>query len=204
VVLFDEIEKAHPRILDKFLQILEDGRLTDGRGETVYFSEAILIFTSNLGIYIENDSGRRVQNVQQGEPYDEVERKVRQGIEDHFKHVLNRPEILNRFGDNVVIFNFISPAVAQDIFNGMLHNIVRRVASEHHLTLHIPDPIRTKLLDLCVRDLSNGGRGIGNRLETMFINPLARALFDLPLERQSEVTVSDLAMADAVCTVTLT
>jgi ATP-dependent Clp protease ATP-binding subunit ClpB len=53
VVLFDEIEKAHPRILDKFLQILEDGRLTDGRGDTVYFSEAIIIFTSNLGIYVE-------------------------------------------------------------------------------------------------------------------------------------------------------
>ncbi|MFC6934172.1 AAA family ATPase [Actinomadura yumaensis] len=52
VILFDEIEKAHPRILDKFLQILEDGRLTDGRGNTVHFSEAILIFTSNLGMYV--------------------------------------------------------------------------------------------------------------------------------------------------------
>ena len=49
VLLFDEIEKAHPRILDKFLQILEDGRLTDGRGETAYFSECVIIFTSNLG-----------------------------------------------------------------------------------------------------------------------------------------------------------
>jgi ATP-dependent Clp protease ATP-binding subunit ClpA len=63
VVLFDEIEKAHPRILDKFLQILEDGRLTDGRGETAYFSEAILVFTSNLGIYVEDEHGRRVQSV---------------------------------------------------------------------------------------------------------------------------------------------
>src|SRR4029453_5714904 len=53
VVRFDEIEKAHPRILDKFLQILEDGRLTDGRGNTVHFSESILIFTSNLGMYVD-------------------------------------------------------------------------------------------------------------------------------------------------------
>src|SRR5690606_35743133 len=52
VILFDEIEKAHPRILDKFLQILEDGRLTDGRGNTVHFSESILIFTSNLGMFV--------------------------------------------------------------------------------------------------------------------------------------------------------
>src|SRR5208337_447826 len=70
VVLFDEIEKAHPRILDKFLQILEDGRLTDGRGETAYFSEAILVFTSNLGIYVENAQGQRVHNVRPGDPYE--------------------------------------------------------------------------------------------------------------------------------------
>jgi ATP-dependent Clp protease ATP-binding subunit ClpA len=50
VVLFDEIEKAHNRILDKFLQVLEDGRLTDGRGDTVYFSESLIIFTSNAGV----------------------------------------------------------------------------------------------------------------------------------------------------------
>ena len=66
VVLFDEIEKAHPRILDKFLQILEDGRLTDGRGETAYFSEAILVFTSNLGIYVQDEHGERVQSVHPG------------------------------------------------------------------------------------------------------------------------------------------
>ena len=50
ILLFDEIEKAHPSILDKFLQILEDGRMTDGQGNTVYFSESVIIFTSNLGI----------------------------------------------------------------------------------------------------------------------------------------------------------
>ena len=77
VVLFDEIEKAHPRILDKFLQILEDGRLTDGRGDTAYFSETILVFTSNLGIYVEDAQGNRVQNVRPGDAYDIVESRVR-------------------------------------------------------------------------------------------------------------------------------
>lgn len=57
VLLFDEIEKAHPRILDKFLQILEDGRMTDGKGETVYFSESVIIFTSNIGAYKEVPEG---------------------------------------------------------------------------------------------------------------------------------------------------
>ena len=59
VVLFDEIEKAHPRILDKFLQILDDGVLTSGRGDRVYFSESIIIFTSNLGIYSTAADGTR-------------------------------------------------------------------------------------------------------------------------------------------------
>ena len=63
ILLFDEIEKAHGSILDKFLQILEDGRMTDGKGETVYFSESIIIFTSNLGIYELDNNGIRRQVV---------------------------------------------------------------------------------------------------------------------------------------------
>src|SRR5206468_8696984 len=63
VVLFDEIEKAHPRILDKFLQVLDDGVLTSGRGDRVYFSETFIIFTSNLGISRLDAAGERVANV---------------------------------------------------------------------------------------------------------------------------------------------
>ena len=179
MILFDEIEKAHPRILDKFLQILEDGRLTDGRGDTVYFSEAILIFTSNLGIAVRDETGQRRLQIQPGEPYEQVERKVRAAIADYFKFTLGRPEILNRIGDNIVVFDFIQPAVAERILDGMLANIVRRVADEHDLTLLVPDPVRRQLLDWCTQDLNDGGRGIGNRLETTFVNPLARALFNI-------------------------
>ena len=69
VLLFDEIEKAHPSILDKFLQILEDGRMTDGRGETVYFSETIIIFTSNVGIYqLDQGTGRPLLSTVTGKP----------------------------------------------------------------------------------------------------------------------------------------
>ena len=109
VVLFDEIEKAHPRILDKFLQILDDGQLTDGRGDRVYFSESIIIFTSNLGIYKLDEDGKRSENVSQDQPYDVVEFRVRDEIANHFKFRLNRPEILNRFGENIVVFDFIRP-----------------------------------------------------------------------------------------------
>ncbi|MBL8489504.1 MAG: ATP-dependent Clp protease ATP-binding subunit [Rhodocyclaceae bacterium] len=203
VVLFDEIEKAHPRILDKFLQILEDGRLTDGRGDTAYFSEAIIVFTSNLGIYVADEQGRRVQNVRPGDPYDVVEGRVRNAIADHFKYRLARPEILNRIGDNIVVFNFISADIAARIFAGMLANVVARVREEHKVELVLPEPVRERLLGICTRDLSNGGRGIGNALESAFINPLSRALFDLDLEGRDRVAVTDVVEEDRVFSVRL-
>ena len=203
VILFDEIEKAHPRILDKFLQILEDGRLTDGRGDTAYFSEAILIFTSNLGIFIDDGHGQRVQNVKPGDTYEVVEARVREAISDHFKYRLGRPEILNRIGDNIVVFNFITPDIAALILAGMLKNVTRRLADEHKIELVLPAGIRAQLLDLCTRDLSNGGRGIGNTLESVFINPLARALFALDLEGRAQITVAAIGEQDKVFTVAL-
>ncbi|MFH1603986.1 MAG: AAA family ATPase, partial [Pseudomonadota bacterium] len=203
VVLFDEIEKGHARILDKFLQILEDGRLTDGHGETTYFSETIIIFTSNLGIFVEDDGGRRVQNVKPGDPYEMVESRVRAAIGDYFKFRLARPELLNRIGDNIVVFNFITPEIAGQIFGGMLNNVVKRVQEEHKVELVVPAGVREKLLTLCVRDLSNGGRGIGNQIESAFINPLSRALFDCKLEGKTSVTVTDIAEQDKIYTAQL-
>ena len=203
VLLFDEIEKAHPRILDKFLQILEDGRLTDGRGDTAYFSETILIFTSNLGIYVEDASGQRVQNTRPGDPYEEVEAKVREAIGDYFKFRLSRPEILNRIGDNIVVFNFIAPEVAGRILEGMLKNVARRLFDEFRLRLSMAPEVRAELLARCTRDLSNGGRGIGNELESAFINPLSRALFEHDLEGRDRVTITGLAEEEKVVTLTL-
>ncbi len=193
VVLFDEIEKAHPRILDKFLQILEDGRLTDGRGETAYFSEAIIVFTSNLGIVVENEHGERVQTVQPSDPHDVVEARVRGAIQDHFKYRLSRPEILNRIGDNIVVFGFITPQVGAQIFEGMLCNVVDRVRDEHGIELSIAPSVRERLADLCTKDLGNGGRGIGSQLESLFVNPLSRALFRFPLAGRSTLAVTGLA-----------
>ncbi len=203
VILFDEIEKAHPRILDKFLQILEDGRLTDGRGDTAYFSEAVLIFTSNLGIFVEDGQGKRMQNVKPGDAYEVVEARVREAIANHFKYRLGRPELLNRIGDNIVVFSFITPDIAGQILAGMLGNVARRLAEDHKIELVIPEAIRAQLLDLCTRDLSNGGRGIGNTLESVFINPLARALFAFDLEARTQVTVAAIEEQDKVFTLTL-
>ncbi|HEY2766584.1 MAG TPA: AAA family ATPase [Pseudonocardiaceae bacterium] len=178
VVLFDEIEKAHHRILDKFLQILEDGRLTDGRGTTTHFSECILIFTSNLGAMTEDDNGRRVASVRPGMPYAELESSMRRAIAEHFTTKLGRPELLNRFGDDFVIFDFIGAEAAEKIFDGQLRNILRRVADEQRITVRLRADVRAQLLTRCTEDRTRGGRGIGTALESHLINPLARELFD--------------------------
>jgi len=181
VVLFDEIEKAHPRILDKFLQILDDGVLTSGRGDRVYFSEALIIFTSNLGIYSSGPDGTRFANVTSDQPFEEVRSRVKSEVANHFKLVLNRPEILNRFGENIIVFDFIRPQVAEEIFASMVRAVLEDAAvSGYSITLssNAWDALR----HLCTADLSNGGRGIRNMIEAHLINPLARALFDRDAE----------------------
>jgi ATP-dependent Clp protease ATP-binding subunit ClpB len=193
VVLFDEIEKAHPRILDKFLQVLEDGRLTDGRGDTVYFSETVVVFTSNLGIF--RRAGRRwVQDVKSDLPPAEVEQRVRSAIDAYFRFELQRPELLNRIGDNIVVFDFIRPAIAEQIFVKALDSVIERVRQSGALEIVLSEPARERLLAACVTDLDNGGRGIGNRLEACFVNPLARALFELDAPRGATVSVDDLIL----------
>jgi hypothetical protein len=185
VVLFDEIEKAHPHILDKFLQILEDGRLTDGQGTTVYFSEAVLVFTSNLGIMAPDSEAQQTNPfstkkkaiVDAKESYDEVERKVREAVSQHFVEELGRPELLNRFGDNIVVFSFIDEDTAAEIFDMQIENTTQRVADELQVHIDIDEGVREELRKICTGELGNGGRGIGMALEAHFINPLSRELF---------------------------
>ncbi|WP_416057625.1 AAA family ATPase [Stenotrophomonas maltophilia] len=177
VVLFDEIEKAHPRILDKFLQILDDGVLTSGRGDRVYFSEALIVFTSNLGIYRQGEHGERVANVLPGEAFEQVQEKVHAEIDRHFKLVLNRPEILNRIGENIIVFDFIRDEVAVQIFEQMVDATLQDLHAQQ-LTVTLAAEARATLQAQCLQDLSNGGRGIRNQLEARLLNPLARSLFD--------------------------
>lgn len=147
------------------------------RGDRVYFSETLIIFTSNLGIYSTAPDGSRRANVTPDQPFAEVRSRVRAEIGNHFKLVLNRPEILNRFGENVIVFDFIRPAVAEDIFASMVRSVLSDAeTSGHQITLSAE--ARETLRHLCTADLSNGGRGIRNQIEAHLINPLARALFD--------------------------
>ena len=192
ILLFDEIEKAHPSILDKFLQILEDGRMTDGKGETVYFSETIIIFTSNLGIYERGQSGERIQMVSPEMSYDEVKRTVRQGIENYFKLQLGRPEILNRIGENIVIFDYIRPGVAESILKAQLEKISGNLKTNKNIELIVSENAFRKLKEKALANLENGGRGIGNIVESMFVNPLSRYMFDNKKTSNCRILVEDI------------
>jgi hypothetical protein len=194
VVLFDEFEKADRQIFDKFLQILEDGRLTDGQGTTTYFTECMLIFTTNLGIVrTDRQTGEKVQLVEPGLPYETLDRKVRMAIQEHFTRELGRPELLNRFGDNIVVFDFISAEVAFEILDGQLTNVKDRLAREQDIQLELEAGATKRLQGWCTASetLVNGGRGIGNEVESRLINPLARYLFDQNV-RSGKLYVSDI------------
>ena len=169
VILFDEIEKAHGRILDKFLQILEDGRLTDGKGETVSFSETIIIFTSNIG----------AADIVPEEECDSIRKKFIDKVKSHFVKELRRPELLNRIGDNIISFNFISnPDVFTSIANIKFVAIKNFVREKYKAELKFEDEEESfRFIAGCV-DKSNGGRGLLNTIETMIVNPLALWIFN--------------------------
>ena len=195
VLLFDEIEKAHPSIMDKFLQILEDGRITDGRGETVYFQDCLIIFTSNLGITIpslENPSVR-IQNVsyENDKDYESVRDKVLAGVKHYFNDELGRPELLNRIGNNILVFDFIREDSIEPILKKQIRNISANLWVERHIRLSVSESAVNELKGFAKEDLpkGQGGRGIGNMVEEMLINPLARYMFDNAIMRDTSILV---------------
>lgn len=192
IFLFDEIEKAHASILDKFLQILEDGRMTDGQGNTVYFSECIIIFTSNLGIYTRNENGERVKNVDASMNYANIEDNIKNAISNYFKIELGRPEILNRIGENIVVFDYIRPDVAKEILKSQIDKIVRNLDVEKKIKISITDESMQTLQNATINNLENGGRGIGNIVESMFINPVSRYIFDNNIKEGTSLSIKHI------------
>ena len=179
IVLFDEIEKAHPIVFDKFLQILDDGRLTDGKGDTVYFSEALIIFTSNLGVNKEDKYGRRISNIKYKDSYEDMSEKIMGEIQNFFNTKLNRPEILNRFGDNFVVFDFIKPDTDKLIFLMSLNTIQANLQKQKNCRFEYDDRFIELFRKHYLADnLINGGRGINNRVETHIKNGITNFMFE--------------------------
>src|SRR5699024_9614360 len=112
ILLFDEIEKANPSILDKFLQIMDDGRMTDSKGQTVYFTESVIIFTSNLGLTRTLPDGTKEVLATPNASIEELEQIIVTQL-----HKSWRPEFLNRIGNNIITFDFIHEEEAKKILD---------------------------------------------------------------------------------------
>lgn len=173
VVLFDEIEKAakpNPRILDIFLQILEDGRLTDSKGETVYFSDTIIVFTSNLGANQVAMSGDK----------EAVAKDFIKIVKDYFDNELKRPELLGRIGyNNIVPFNFIQDREFQyKICKNKLKPVIRGIEEKYKLELEFEKEMEAIEYILKSVDSSKGGRDILNAINDRLLDPLAMFLFE--------------------------
>lgn len=171
VVLFDEIEKAHPRILDKFLQILEDGRLTDGKGVTVSFSETIIVFTSNIG----------AADVQPNQDLTKVRTAFIEKVRAHFVNELKRPELLGRIGEsNIIPFNFMSSdefliQIARTKLQPLRNRLIEKWKVKD---LRFEDEEKALIAIVSKVDKNTGGRGVPNALMNHLFDPLAKFLFD--------------------------
>ncbi len=156
LILLDEIEKAHPDVFNILLQILDDGRLTDGKGRTVDFRNALIIMTSNLG-------GQEIKAL--GRDYAAMEREVKRILEGHF-----RPEFLNRV-DEIVIFKPLAKQAILRIVD-LQTELLRRRLAERKVGLVLSDKAKEKLADLGY-DPVYGARPLKRTLQQEVQNPLA-------------------------------
>ena len=173
VVLFDEIEKAakpNPRILDIFLQILEDGRLTDSKGETVYFSDTIIIFTSNLGanqVLATSDKEKTAQE------FIDI-------VKNYFDNELKRPELLGRIGyNNIVPFNFIQDKeFLYKIAKSKLIPVKKGIEEKYKLSIEFEKEMDAINYILNGVDIAKGGRDILNAINDRLLDSLSMFLFE--------------------------
>ena len=160
VILFDEIEKAHPEVFNVLLQILDDGRMTDGKGRTVDFKNTIIIMTSNVG-------SQMIQNLADNDRV-EMERRVMEALRASFK-----PEFLNRI-DETIIFLGLQPGQIAAIVDIQMQHLAKRLA-DRHITLELSAAARDFLAEKGY-DRVYGARPLKRAIQQYIENPLAMEL----------------------------
>ncbi|MFM8272508.1 MAG: AAA family ATPase, partial [Gemmata sp.] len=186
VVLFDEIEKAHPDVFNTLLQVLDDGRLTDGQGRTVDFKNAIVVMTSNVG-------GQRIlqyKGTHIGEVYDRMKSAVMEELRKGF-----RPEFLNRV-DEIIVFHALTEADLTKIVEIQLGNLRKRLA-ERKITLALTDAAKTFIVREGY-DAAYGARPLKRSIQKEVETPLARLLLGGAVTDGGTVAVDHDAMRDAL------
>jgi ATP-dependent chaperone ClpB len=167
VILFDEIEKAHPEVFNVLLQILDDGRLTDSKGRAVDFKNSVIIMTSNVGAQYIFDYQKSVQTPQQEA---EMERKVEEELHRHF-----RPEFLNRI-DDVIIFHALDMKHIKRIIEIQIRRLTKMIAGRG-ITIDISDRAKEQIA-LAGYDPAFGARPLKRALQKLIVDPLAMKLLE--------------------------
>jgi len=180
VILFDEIEKAHPQVMNLLLQLLDEGRLTDGHGRTVDFRHTILIMTSNVGS----------EEFQSGASEEEIHRKIRDQLRKTF-----RPEFLNRI-DEIIIFHPLSEEAIEKIVALKVAGLNERLA-EQGITLSLTDEAK-RILAKEGYDPHYGARPLARALKRLIENPLASKIVAGEIKEGDSVIVDAAAMSDAL------
>ena len=178
VVLFDEIEKAHPDVFNVLLQIMDDGRLTDGKGRKVDFKNTVIIMTSNIG-----SSYLQSENVRSEAAFDEASKQVLNALHGHFK-----PEFLNRV-DDIIIFHPLGKEQLVKIVDLRLEDL-RRLLADRKISLELTDAAK-ELLFTEGYDPNFGARPLKRAIQKLVQDPLALKILD------GEVLHGDHVVVDA-------
>jgi ATP-dependent Clp protease ATP-binding subunit ClpA len=184
IILFDEIEKAHPDVLTLLLGVLEDGVLTSGKGETVSFANTFLIFTSNLGAA---ESASASTN-------EEAKEIILEAIHRHFYETIGRPEILGRFNrDNAVtVFNRLGPEVTENIVISELKQAGENLKVQANRELvWSADVVRT-ICGHAAEDTASNGRGVLAALKRYFEAPLAMKIAEEGIDKNVRIHVESI------------
>lgn len=190
VILFDEIEKADKTLMNKFLQVLEDGRLTDGKGETVSFAQTVLIFTSNCG----SDTMTKLQRAGEDgfDGYEQVEAHFKKAAREYFTKDLGRPELLNRFGDNILVFDVLRKEFMDAICHKFLDQLARNAHEKHGLEVMFDKTGLASMIRGYMAQGDNmqyGGRRIRTLMETHLKPVLNRWVLSHTPRRGSRLSV---------------
>jgi ATP-dependent Clp protease ATP-binding subunit ClpB len=161
VILLDEVEKAHPDVFNVLLQVLDDGRLTDGHGRTVDFKNTVIVMTSNLG-------SQRIQELGAGADYGQMKDAVMEVVSHHF-----RPEFINRV-DDVVVFHSLGREQIRRIVDIQLDYLRRRLA-DREMTLELTEAARDRLGEAGF-DPVYGARPLKRAIQHQVENPLAQRI----------------------------
>ena len=175
VILLDEVEKAHPDVFNVLLQVLDDGRMTDGQGRTVDFKNTVIIMTSNLG-------SQEIQRLV-GEPHDVVKEAVMQEVREHF-----RPEFINRI-DEIVVFNALGNNVIRDIAKIQIAKLAQRVAQQD-ITLTLTEAAVTQVARVGFDPLF-GARPLKRAIQDTVENTLSRMLLAGQVKPKDEIVVDE-------------